>query len=93
MTSAARRACAVGTTVALVGLTTGLGIMSATAASVVEPINSTQTAVSQETPAPADDGSGLCSSDAGSRADLRPDWCGAAGSGPELEGLVTAQHE
>lgn len=53
-TSAVRRACAVGTTVALVGLTTGLGIMSATAASAVEPIDSTQPVTSAETPAPAD---------------------------------------
>ena len=35
-TSAARRACAVGTTIALIGLTTGLGIMTATSASAVE---------------------------------------------------------
>lgn len=34
-TSAVRRACAVGTTVALIGLTTGLGIMTATSASAV----------------------------------------------------------
>lgn len=53
-TSAVRRACAVGTTVALVGLTTGLGIMSATAASAVEPVDSTQPVVSEETPAPVD---------------------------------------
>lgn len=53
-TSAVRRACAVGTTVALVGLTTGLGIMSATAASAVEPIDSTQPVTSAATPAPAD---------------------------------------
>lgn len=35
-TSAARRACAVGTTIALIGLSTGLGIMTATSASAVE---------------------------------------------------------
>ncbi|OII10350.1 putative Ig domain-containing protein [Curtobacterium sp. MCBA15_008] len=35
-TSAARRACAVGTTIALIGLTTGLGIMTATSASAAE---------------------------------------------------------
>ncbi|TDW74063.1 putative Ig domain-containing protein [Curtobacterium sp. PhB25] len=51
-TSAVRRACAVGTTVALVGLTTGLGIMSATAASAVEPTDSTQPVSSNETTAP-----------------------------------------
>ncbi|ROS46043.1 putative Ig domain-containing protein [Curtobacterium sp. PhB78] len=51
-TSAVRRACAVGTTVALVGLTTGLGIMSATAASAVEPTDSTQPVTSNETTAP-----------------------------------------
>ncbi|WIB78819.1 hypothetical protein DEJ28_06900 [Curtobacterium sp. MCPF17_002] len=36
-TSTARRACAVGTTIALIGLTTGLGIMTATSASALEP--------------------------------------------------------
>ena len=44
-TSAARRACAVGTTIALVGLTTGLGIMTATSASAVEPDQTTTTQV------------------------------------------------
>lgn len=43
-TSTARRACAVGTTIALVGLTTGLGLMTATSASAVEP-TTTSTAV------------------------------------------------
>ncbi len=43
-TSTARRACAVGTTIALVGLTTGLGIMTATSASAVEPTTSTAVA-------------------------------------------------
>ncbi|WP_439691160.1 putative Ig domain-containing protein [Curtobacterium sp. SP.BCo] len=43
-TSTVRRACAVGTTVALIGLTTGLGVMSATAASAA-----TDPAVSQQT--------------------------------------------
>ncbi|WIE66246.1 hypothetical protein DEI99_006850 [Curtobacterium sp. MCLR17_036] len=52
-TSAVRRACAVGTTVALVGLTTGLGIMTATAASAAEPLDTTQPVVTEETPAPA----------------------------------------
>jgi hypothetical protein len=36
-TSTVRRACAVGTTVALIGLSTGLGVMTATAASAAEP--------------------------------------------------------
>lgn len=35
-TSTVRRACAVGTTVALIGLTTGLGVMTATAATAAE---------------------------------------------------------
>lgn len=35
-TSTVRRACAVGTTIALVGLTTGLGIMTATSASALD---------------------------------------------------------
>ncbi len=52
-TSAVRRACAVGTTVALVGLTTGLGIMTATAAIAAEPLDTTQPVVTEETPAPA----------------------------------------
>ncbi|WP_123681661.1 putative Ig domain-containing protein [Curtobacterium sp. PhB115] len=50
-TSAVRRACAVGTTVALVGLTTGLGIMTATAANA-EPLG-TEQPFETETPAPA----------------------------------------
>ncbi|ROP65679.1 hypothetical protein [Curtobacterium sp. ZW137] len=36
-TSGVRRACAVGTTIALIGLTTGLGVFSATAAYAVDP--------------------------------------------------------
>lgn len=50
-TSTVRRACAVGTTVALVGLTTGLGIMTATAANA-ETLDTTQPIVAAETPAP-----------------------------------------
>jgi hypothetical protein len=50
-TSTVRRACAVGTTVALVGLTTGLGIMTATAANA-ETLDTTQPVVAAETPAP-----------------------------------------
>lgn len=52
-TSTVRRACAVGTTVALVGLTTGLGIMTATAANA-EPVDTTQPVTAVETPMPAD---------------------------------------
>jgi hypothetical protein len=48
-TSGARRACAVGTTIALIGLTTGLGLVTATAASADE-ISDPTTSVS----APAD---------------------------------------
>lgn len=51
-TSTVRRACAVGTTVALVGLTTGLGIMTATAANA-ETLDTTQPISAVETPAPA----------------------------------------
>lgn len=50
-TSTVRRACAVGTTVALVGLTTGLGIMTATAANA-ETLDTTQPIVAAETLAP-----------------------------------------
>lgn len=61
-TSTVRRACAVGTTVALVGLTTGLGIMTATAANAetldtTQPISAVETptpVVSDETPTPTD---------------------------------------
>ena len=52
-TSTVRRACAVGTTVALVGLTTGLGIMTATAANA-ETIVTPQPISAVETPTPAD---------------------------------------
>jgi len=52
-TSTVRRACAVGTTVALVGLTTGLGIMTATAANA-ETLDTTQPISAVETPAPAE---------------------------------------
>lgn len=51
-TSTVRRACAVGTTVALVGLTTGLGIMTATAANA-ETLDTPQPISAVETPAPA----------------------------------------
>ncbi len=47
--STVRRACAVGTTIALVGLSTGLGIMTATSASAVEPTSSTTVADSGTT--------------------------------------------
>lgn len=50
-TSTVRRACAVGTTVALVGLTTGLGIMTATAANA-ETLDTTQPISAVETPTP-----------------------------------------
>ncbi|WP_092097142.1 putative Ig domain-containing protein [Curtobacterium sp. UNCCL20] len=50
-TSAARRACAVGTTIALIGLTTGLGIMTATPASAA-----TDPAAGSVASAPADAG-------------------------------------
>lgn len=67
-TSGARRACAVGTTIALIGLTTGLGLVTATAASADEisdpttsvsaPVDSTgataPTAPADGTPAPDD---------------------------------------
>ncbi|MBT1677053.1 putative Ig domain-containing protein [Curtobacterium aurantiacum] len=52
-TSTVRRACAVGTTVALVGLTTGLGIMTATAANA-ETLDTTQPITAVESPAPVD---------------------------------------
>ncbi len=56
-TSTVRRACALGTTAALVVLTTGLGIMTATAANadVVDEPQATQTATpaATETPAPS----------------------------------------
>lgn len=69
-TSAARRACAVGTTIALIGLSTGLGIMTATSASAAElttPVssqtNATDTSVGG---APADGSSdGTASSGSG----------------------------
>jgi len=50
-TSTVRRACAVGTTVALIGLSTGLGVMTATTASAAEqgPIVATSDASSQGT--------------------------------------------
>ncbi|WFR65880.1 hypothetical protein P9139_12020 [Curtobacterium flaccumfaciens] len=57
-TSAVRRACAAGTTIALVGLTTGLGIMTATAASAA-PIAETVPTVT----APATTGSAGTTSD------------------------------
>jgi hypothetical protein len=50
-TSTVRRACAVGTTVALVGLTTGLGIMTATAANA-ETLDTPQPISAVETPTP-----------------------------------------
>lgn len=67
-TSGARRACAVGTTIALIGLTTGLGLVTATAASADEisdpttsvsaPVDSTDptdpTTPADGTPAPDD---------------------------------------
>ena len=52
-TSTARRACAVGTTIALVGLTTGLGIMTATSASAVEPTTTSTAVADGETTTPA----------------------------------------
>lgn len=52
-TSTVRRACAVGTTVALVGLTTGLGIMTATAANA-ETIGTEQPISAIQTPTPAE---------------------------------------
>jgi len=59
--STVRRACAVGTTIALVGLSTGLGIMTATSASAVEQTSSTTvsdggTATPPATVTPAADG-------------------------------------
>ena len=53
-TSTVRRACAVGTTIALVGLSTGLGIMTATSASAAEATTGTSTVTGSTTTAPAD---------------------------------------
>lgn len=53
-TSTIRRACAVGTTVALIGLTTGLGIMTATSASAATGDDTTTSAVTAPAATPAD---------------------------------------
>jgi hypothetical protein len=53
-TSGVRRACAVGTTIAIIGLTTGLGIVTATSASAVG-IDTSQTQVTSDPTAPATD--------------------------------------
>lgn len=69
-TSAARRACAVGTTIALIGLTTGLGIMTATSASAAEPVPP----VSDTASAPAATGTQA------SGSDTQPDTIPSTGS-------------
>lgn len=48
-TSGVRRACAVGTTIALIGLTTGLGVLGVTSASAAEPVEPTTTATTPTT--------------------------------------------
>ncbi|MFK4483250.1 putative Ig domain-containing protein [Curtobacterium sp. AB7] len=71
-TSTVRRACAVGTTVALIGLTTGLGVMTATAATAAEPtttVTSPATTGTADGTTPSDsatDGTGTPAADAGS---------------------------
>lgn len=53
-TSAARRACAVGTTIALIGLTTGLGVFSASTAYAVDTDTAPTTITTTDAGAPAD---------------------------------------
>lgn len=83
-TSTVRRACAVGTTIALVGLTTGLGIMTATAASAApaDEVSSSQTATatSGDQAASSGQGTGTQASD-GDQAALGTD--ATAGSGDD----------
>ncbi len=66
-TSTVRRACAVGTTIALVGLTTGLGIMTATAASAApaDQVSSSQVATSGDQAASSSQGTGTQDPDGG----------------------------
>ena len=94
-TSAARRACAVGTTIALIGLSTGLGIMTATSASAAEPTtpassqtNATDTSVGgapsdSSSDGTASSGSGTTDPAAGSGAGTDSDTpaTGSAGTG------------
>lgn len=53
-TSGARRACAVGTTIALIGLTTGLGVFSASTAYAVDTDTAPTTITTTDAGAPAD---------------------------------------
>ncbi|MBT1623466.1 hypothetical protein KK101_12280 [Curtobacterium flaccumfaciens pv. oortii] len=70
-TSTVGRACAVGTTVALIGLTTGLGVMTATAATAAEPTTAVTTPATTGTAdgtTPSDsatDGTGTPAADTG----------------------------
>ncbi|WP_434770571.1 putative Ig domain-containing protein [Curtobacterium flaccumfaciens] len=72
-TSTVRRACAVGTTVALIGLTTGLGVMTATAATAAE----SNPAVS----APA-----TAAADGTTPSDTATDGTGTPATGSEADG-------
>ncbi len=69
-TSTVRRACAVGTTIALVGLTTGLGIMTASAASAAtDPDASVSAPATTGTSDTTSNDAGATTSDAGTGTD------------------------
>ncbi|MGU3409300.1 hypothetical protein ACLBWP_04265 [Microbacterium sp. M1A1_1b] len=62
-TSGVRRACAVGTTIALIGLTTGLGVFAASSASAAEPVTATAPADAGTTDVTTDPTTGTTGTD------------------------------
>jgi hypothetical protein len=89
-TSGARRACAVGTTIALIGLTTGLGLVTATAASADELADPStgQTAPTAPADPTADPTPGATPTDPASPTTPATDPSGAPTPGPD-QGLPT----
>ena len=87
-TSTVRRACAVGTTIALVGLTTGLGIMTASSASAATDPDTT-VSTPATTGASSDAGTTTSDSGAGTDADSDADAGTGAADGSTSTGDTT----
>jgi len=90
-TSGARRACAVGTTIAIIGLTTGLGLVTATAASadeLADPTSGQSTLTAPAADPTADPMPGATSTDSASPTTPAIDPSGVPTPGPD-QGLPT----